>query len=169
MDQNSLLLNCSEVSSTSPTHESQLICLKIFWRFTVRAFFHKESLWSLLAIREILNERNNVLELVKQAKKTHHRGTMCSKYYSCGTWDRVSCWSSRMWFHILITATCTACTRWANTETALSSTHKKKQKNKKKKQPATQVSHGALNFKYVSAFQKGLSVLMRVVKTLSSG
>ena len=45
---------------------------------------------------------------------------------------RVSCWSSRMWFHILITATCTACTRWANTETALSSTHKKKQKNKKK-------------------------------------
>ena len=53
----------------------------------MRAFFHKESLWSLLAIREILNERNNVLELVKQAKKTHHRGTMCSKYYSCGTWD----------------------------------------------------------------------------------
>lgn len=41
-------------------------------------FFHKESLLRLLAIREILNERKNVLKSVKQAKKKLIPGEQCA-------------------------------------------------------------------------------------------
>lgn len=66
-------------------------------------FFHKESLLRLLAIREILNERKNVLKSVKQAKKKLIPGEQCALNIAPVEHEyRVSRWSSRMWFHILI-------------------------------------------------------------------
>ena len=139
MDQNSLLNTLL-----------QLMFRNILAVYTER-FFHKESLLRLLAIREILNERKNVLKSVKQAKKRLIPGEQCALNIAPVEHEYKVSWLvlqdvvSHPYYHHTVQHVQDEQTLKLHFQAPI------KKKNKKK-QPATQVSHAALNVKYVSAF-----------------